>query len=115
MYEYRVLEVSRIVDGDTVDVVVDLGFDVRHKTRVRLFGINTPECRTKDLAEKAAGLSAKERLQDLLNGVPVTIITNKKDKFGRYLGTLYVEGAETSVNQTLIDEGHAVPYFGGKR
>tara|TARA_R110002020_G_scaffold22920_14_gene76909 strand:- start:423 stop:836 length:414 start_codon:yes stop_codon:yes gene_type:complete len=137
MYEYAVKEVVKVVDGDTVDVIVDLGFDILHKTRVRLYGINTPETRTRDLEEKARGLMAKERLIELipshlLNNLdedmyprPSSLLlsTKEKGKFGRYLGTFYKaywdsdkeEYIKLNLNETLVEEGHATEYFGGKR
>lgn len=112
VYEYRAT-VRRVVDGDTVDVDIDLGFDVTLKSqRVRLLGVDTPESRTRDKIEKIYGLAAKARLSSLLCEGPVTIHTtkDKRGKFGRILATFFTNGL--SVNQTLIDEGHAVMYFG---
>ena len=129
MYEYRIKEFARVVDGDTVDLIIDLGFDILHKTRVRLHGINAPESRTRYLEEKERGLKAKERLNELL-GIPFpepdteyVLKTRKKGKFGRYLGTIYKDTHDNhpegpgriNINTTLIEEGHAVEYFGGKR
>ena len=95
MYEYKIKEIDRIVDGDTVDATIDLGFDVLYKTRVRLYGINTPETRTKDLEEKARGLAAKERLNEIINkavhmGHHLILQTKEKGKFGRYLGVIII-------------------------
>lgn len=126
MYEYKIKEIDRIVDGDTVDATIDLGFDVLYKTRVRLYGINTPETRTKDLEEKAKGLAAKERLNEIINkavhmGHHLILQTKEKGKFGRYLGVIIIEDCRpdhdtrTDVNQLLVEEGHAEPYYGGKR
>ena len=126
MYEYKIKEIDRIVDGDTVDATIDLGFDVLYKTRVRLYGINTPETRTKDLEEKAKGLAAKERLNEIINkavhmGHRLILQTKEKGKFGRYLGVIIIEDCRpdhdtrTDVNQLLVEEGHAEPYYGGKR
>jgi len=126
MYEYKIKEIDRIVDGDTVDATIDLGFDVLYKTRVRLYGINTPETRTKDLEEKAKGLAAKERLNEIINkavhmGHHLILQTKEKGKFGRYLGVIIIEDCRpdhdtrTDVNQMLVEEGHAEPYYGGKR
>ena len=126
MYEYKIKEIDRIVDGDTVDATIDLGFDVLYKTRVRLYGINTPETRTKDLEEKARGLAAKERLNEIINkavhmGHHLILQTKEKGKFGRYLGVLIIEDCRpdhdtrTDINQMLVEEGHAEPYYGGKR
>jgi len=126
MYEYKIKEIDRIVDGDTVDATIDLGFDVLYKTRVRLYGINTPETRTKDLEEKAKGLAAKERLNEIINkavhmGHHLILQTKEKGKFGRYLGVIIIEDCRpdhdtrTDINQMLVEEGHAEPYYGGKR
>lgn len=126
MYEYKIKEINRIVDGDTVDATIDLGFDVLYKTRVRLYGINTPETRTKDLEEKAKGLAAKERLNEIINkavhmGHHLILQTKEKGKFGRYLGVIIIEDCRpdhdtrTDINQLLVEEGHAEPYYGGKR
>ena len=117
MYTYRITKINRIVDGDTVDITIDLGFDIHYKTRVRMYGINAPESRTRDLEEKKRGLAAKDRLTELLNPIvgEVTIRTtkDKTGKFGRLLGELFV--GEVNINEQLIKEGHGVPYFGGKR
>jgi|TARA_A100000172_G_scaffold39181_1_gene23884 endonuclease YncB( thermonuclease family) len=124
MYEYKIKSVDHLVDGDTFDCTVDLGFNISHKIRVRMYGINTPESRTRDLEEKARGLASKERLHTLLssgflddNGL--VLVTNKKGKYGRYLGTVYRQrksGEEQlNINQQLIEEGFAVEYYGGKR
>tara|TARA_R110000782_G_C14485552_1_gene376596 strand:+ start:120 stop:503 length:384 start_codon:yes stop_codon:yes gene_type:complete len=105
---------DRIVDGDTFDCILDLGFDVKlHKQRVRLHGIDTPESRTRDLAEKKLGLAAKERLKELCKG-NFKIKSLGKGKYGRILGIPYTENGE-DICQMLIDEGHAVEYHGGKK
>ena len=117
MYTYRAT-VTRVVDGDTMDVAVDLGFDIVYNDRVRLYGINTPESRTRDLDEKKLGLAAKDRVLELCPvGGDVMLRTSKdgKGKFGRILGEIFVPGVVQSVNQLLIEEGHAVEYFGGKK
>jgi len=107
-------ELDRVVDGDTVDVVLDLGFDVKlHKQRVRLHGIDTPESRTRDLAEKKLGLAAKKRLQELCVG-KFKIKSLGKGKYGRILGIPYTEDGE-DICKILIKEGHAVEYYGGKK
>ena len=107
-------ELDRVVDGDTVDVILDLGFDVKlHKQRVRLAGIDTPESRTRDLAEKKLGLAAKERLKELCVGT-FKIKSLGKGKYGRILGIPYTEEGQ-DICQMLIDEGHAVPQEGGKK
>ena len=127
MYEYKIHSVDRIIDGDTIDVTIDLGFDILFKTRVRLYGINTPESRTRDLEEKKRGLAAKERLSEVLNHAThmrhhLILQTKEKGKFGRYLGIIIIQDSRpdhtedrTNVNQLLVEEGHAVEYFGGKR
>tara|TARA_R100000781_G_scaffold77711_1_gene48080 strand:- start:62 stop:454 length:393 start_codon:yes stop_codon:yes gene_type:complete len=105
---------DRIIDGDTFDCVLDLGFDVRlHKQRVRLAGIDTPESRTRNLAEKALGLKAKERLKELCVGT-FKVKSLGKGKYGRILGVPYTENGE-DICEKLIEEGHAVPYFGGAK
>jgi len=114
MFEYSA-KVLEVIDGDTIDVSIDLGFNVLHTIRVRLYGINTPETRTKNKEEKQKGLKAKERLKELIEGKIVTIKTQKDDteKFGRYLGIIFLNN--NNINETLISEGHAIEYFGGKR
>ena len=117
MYYYKV-DILRVVDGDTVDVRLDLGFNVWHKCRVRMVGINAPESRTRDLEEKKKGLAAKARLIEILqlNDNKFVLKSHGVGKYGRCLGELYVETlGETSIQQTLINEGHGVAYFGGKR
>ena len=107
-------ELDRVVDGDTVDVILDLGFDVKlHKQRVRLHGIDTPESRTTDLDEKKLGLAAKKRLQELCVG-KFKIKSLGKGKYGRILGIPYTEDGE-DICKILIKEGHAVEYYGGKK
>lgn len=112
LFHYRA-KVLRVVDGDTVDVLIDLGFDLHNKTRVRLYGINTPEVRTRDKREKARGLAAKERLKEMLrlnrNECVIRTRLDKKGKFGRLLGTLFV--GEKDLNEALYAEGHAERYF----
>ena len=117
MYEYSAT-IRRWVDGDTVDVTLDLGFDILYNNRIRLYGINTPESRTRDLEEKKRGLAAKDRVKELCPvGSSVTLKTTKdgRGKFGRILGEIFVPGAVQSINQLLVEEGHAVEYFGGKK
>ena len=118
MYEYK-CSLVKIIDGDTIDVDLDLGFSViLKKQRIRLYGINTPESRTRDLEEKKMGLAAKARLVELLTGAESimlqTIIDKKaRGKYGRILGTIFAD--KTNVNNLLVDEGHAVTYFGGPK
>tara|TARA_X000001388_G_scaffold41124_1_gene28946 strand:- start:5227 stop:5607 length:381 start_codon:yes stop_codon:yes gene_type:complete len=105
---------ERIVDGDTFDCCLDLGFDVKlHKQRVRLHGIDTPESRTRDLAEKKLGLAAKERLKELCTG-KFKIKSLGKGKYGRILGIPYTEDGK-DICQMLVKEGHAVEYHGGTK
>ena len=118
MFEYF-CKLERVVDGDTIDVNIDLGFQVWHRARVRMLGIDTPESRTRNLEEKALGLASKARLKELLKGKKVTIECSKeKGKFGRVLAIVWTvdkEGNEIDINSQLIEEGHARPYFGGKK
>lgn len=111
MFEYS-CEVKRVVDGDTVDVLIDCGFSIFHKARVRMFGIDTPESRTRDKDEKARGLLSKQFLVDELSKGDVVIKTkkDKKGKFGRILGELYVN--DININQMMIHSFHAVAYHG---
>tara|TARA_R110002020_G_scaffold240658_2_gene453687 strand:+ start:9373 stop:9711 length:339 start_codon:yes stop_codon:yes gene_type:complete len=112
MWEYHA-EVLRVVDGDTVDVRVDLGFKVHFNVRVRLHGLNAPESRTRDKEEKIRGLAAKERLDQLIGGKDIILKSHGVGKFGRCLGELKI--GSINVNATLLEEGHAVKYDGGKR
>jgi endonuclease YncB( thermonuclease family) len=116
LYHYKA-KIDRVVDGDTVDVSIDLGFDMHSRQRVRLWGINTPECRTRDKREKALGLAAKARLIEILgfadNRCVIATRLDRKGKFGRVLGILYVD--DLDINEQLIEEGHAVEYYGGKK
>jgi micrococcal nuclease len=116
MYEYRVKQVLRVVDGDTIDVDIDLGFDISFTSRVRLAGIDTPESRTTDKKEKALGLEVKQRLKDLLSKSSNIVIKTQKpdstEKYGRILGWLFIDGAEKSINEGLIADGYAWDYMG---
>jgi micrococcal nuclease len=118
MYEYSA-EVLRIVDGDTVDVLIDCGFSTFRKERVRLHGINAPESRTRDKEEKVRGLAAKARLEELINLTSSKIVIktelDKKGKYGRILGVLWDKDKRKNFNQMLVSEGHAVEYNGGER
>lgn len=112
MYRYKVY-VTRVVDGDTVDVDVDLGFStILKKQRVRMMGIDTPESRTRDLEEKFYGKASKAHLESILAEGNIELQSHGKGKFGRILGELFVGGSSYSVNQQMIDEYHAVPYLG---
>jgi micrococcal nuclease len=116
MYEYRVKKVTAVVDGDTIDVDIDLGFSVSFSQRVRLAGIDTPESRTSDKAEKALGLEAKEYLKSKLKDAKVVVIKTEKpdssEKYGRILGWLYVDGDTISINDHMIEDGYAWGYLG---
>ena len=119
MYEYSA-EVLRVVDGDTIDCRIDLGFDVWVKKRIRFYGINTPESRTRDLEEKRRGIAAKARVTDLLRSNEGRFILKSHGvgKYGRVLGEILVDVGEEcplNVKDVLIAEGHGVEYFGGKR
>ena len=116
MYEYFVKNVTNVVDGDTIDVIIDLGFDILFSSRVRLAGIDTPESRTTDKAEKALGLEAKEYLKKSLKDAKSVIIKTEKmdssEKYGRILGWVYVNGETVSLNDKMINDGYAWGYLG---
>ena len=116
MYEYYVRELKSVVDGDTIDVLIDLGFNVLFEQRVRLAGIDTPESRTSDKAEKALGLEAKEYLKKQLKDAKSIVIRTEKmdssEKYGRILGWLYVNGESESINNKMINDGYAWGYLG---
>lgn len=116
MYEYRVKKVLKIVDGDTIDVDIDLGFDISYMQRVRLAGIDTPESRTTDKAEKVLGLEVKDKLKKAIDAATNIVIKTEKpdssEKYGRILGWVFLDGNTVSINQTLIDEGYAWGYMG---
>ena len=126
MYEYKAI-ISKVVDGDTIDATIDLGFKTWKKIRVRMEGINTPESRTRDLEEKKLGLAAKARLKEILeyNNNECVLKVSGVGKFGRALASVYVDTlsptsdktsiTEINVNKQLIEEGHVVAYDGGKR
>ena len=122
MYEYKI-KLDRVIDGDTIDANIDLGFDVSVKKRIRFMGIITPESRTRDLEEKARGLAAKDRVKCLLEGCDaIELKSHGVGKYGRCLGELFIDMVDgrhlitpQSLNKLLIEEGHAVEYFGGKR
>ena len=122
-YNFRVTEITKVVDGDTIDVVIDLGFDIYKHERVRIAGIDTPEKRTRDLEEKKLGIDAtnwmKGTLEDTINGEhELTIRTELKGgvgKYGRLLGWLYVGDQEKSLYEQLIDEGYSWCYDGGTK
>ena len=122
-YNFRVTEVTKVMDGDTLDVVIDLGFDLSKKERVRIAGVDTPEKRTRDLEEKALGIDAtnwlKEKLEATLAGESDLVIRTELvggvGKYGRLLGWLYVGSDDVSLNEQMIDEGYAWPYDGGTK
>jgi len=122
-YNFRVIEINRVVDGDTLDVTIDLGFDLYKKERVRVAGVDTPEKRTRDDEEKALGLDAtnwlKEKLEGAISGDDDLIIRTElvggMGKYGRLLGWLYIGDAEVSLNEQMITEGYAFPYDGGTK
>jgi endonuclease YncB( thermonuclease family) len=114
MYEYRVI-LDRVVDGDTVDVDIDLGFDTwLSKQRIRLYGLDTWESRTRDLEVKAKGLLAKEFTKQMVSGAEeIVLLSYGRGKYGRTLGELICDGV--NLNDALIENGHAVKYYGGKK
>ena len=122
-YNFRVVEINRVVDGDTIDVTIDLGFDLFKKERVRVAGVDTPEKRTRDLEEKELGIHAtnwlKEKLDGAISGdddlVIRTELVGGVGKYGRLLGWLYIGDAELSLNEQMITEGYAWAYDGGTK
>ena len=115
MYRYKV-DVRRVVDGDTVDVDVDLGFGMIYKKqRVRMLGIDTPESRSRDLVEKKFGKASKAHLTKILESGDIEMVSHDRGKFGRILGNLYHGSSSYSINQQMIDEHHAVAYTGGNK
>ena len=122
-YNFRVTEINRVLDGDTIDVTIDLGFDLYKKERVRVAGVDTPEKRTRDLEEKALGIDAtnwmKKHLEDTIAGdEELTIRTELvggMGKYGRLLGWLYIGEDLISLNELMIDEGYAWEYDGGTK
>ena len=122
-YNFRVVEINRVVDGDTLDVTIDLGFDLYKKERVRVAGVDTPEKRTKDDEEKALGYDATHWLEEKLNGaiagdddlVLRTELVGGVGKDGRLRGGLYIGAAEVSLNEQMITEGYAWSYSGGTK
>ena len=122
-YNFRVVSIDKVLDGDTIDVTIDLGFDLYKKERVRIAGVDTPEKRTKDLEEKALGIDATNWMKDKLEGAisgddELTIRTELvggMGKYGRLLGWLYIGDAEVSLNEQMITEGYAWGYDGGTK
>lgn len=116
MYEYSIKKINKVVDGDTIDVDIDLGFDISFSSRVRLAGIDTPESRTSDKFEKVLGLEAKEYLKHkIAEAKHILIKTEKMDsseKYGRILGWLYINDETKSINEQMIEDGYAWSYLG---
>ena len=116
MFEYYVKKVSKIVDGDTIDVDIDLGFDISFSSRVRLAGIDTPESRTTDKFEKSLGLEAKSYLKHEIEAAKSVVIKTEKmdssEKYGRILGWVFLDGASVSLNEKMIADGYAWGYMG---
>jgi micrococcal nuclease len=116
MFEYYVKKVSKVVDGDTIDVDIDLGFDISFSSRVRLAGIDTPESRTTDKIEKSLGLESKEYLKKAIDASKTVVIKTEKmdssEKYGRILGWVFLDGSEISINQKMINDGYAWGYLG---
>ena len=122
-YNFRVTKIKKVLDGDTIDVVIDLGFDLAKTERVRIAGVDTPEKRTRNLEEKALGLDAtnwlKDKLTQTIKGedelVVRTELVGGVGKYGRLLGWLYVGDSDVSLNEQMIEEGYAWPYDGGTK
>ena len=122
-YNFRVIEINRVVDGDTIDVTIDLGFDLYKKERVRVAGVDTPEKRTRDLEEKELGYDATNWLKEKLEGAVAgdddliirTELVGGVGKYGRLLGWLYIGDSDVSLNEQMITEGYAWAYDGGTK
>ena len=118
-YIYRIKSVLKVVDGDTIDASIDLGFDISLEKRIRFAGIDTPESRTTNIKEKALGLESKEWLKKALEGAKDIIIKTElpdsTEKYGRIIGHLFINGQETSLNNQMIAEGYALAYDGGTK
>jgi micrococcal nuclease len=118
-YIYRIKSVTKVVDGDTIDADIDLGFDISLTKRIRLAGIDTPESRTRNLKEKALGLESKEWMKKTLAGAKDILIKTElpdsTEKYGRIIGHLFINGQDTSLNNQMIAEGYALPYDGGTK
>jgi len=118
-YIYRIRSIAKVVDGDTIDADIDLGFNISLNKRIRLAGIDTPESRTKDEYEKKLGLESKEWLKKHLEGAKDILIKTElpdsTEKYGRIIGHLYINGEEISVNNKMINEGYAWEYDGGTK
>tara|TARA_Y200000002_G_scaffold91339_1_gene73556 strand:+ start:94 stop:558 length:465 start_codon:yes stop_codon:yes gene_type:complete len=122
-YNFRVTKIKKVLDGDTIDVIIDLGFDLAKTERVRIAGVDTPEKRTRDLEEKALGLDAtnwlKGKLEETIKGDEELLIRTELKggvgKYGRLLGWLYVGDSDLSLNEQMITEGYAWEYDGGTK
>ena len=118
-YIYRIKSVLKVVDGDTIDADIDLGFDISLTKRIRLAGIDTPESRTTDAKEKALGLEVKEWLKHRLDGAKDILIKTElpdsTEKYGRIIGHLYINGESVSINNQMVNEGYAWEYDGGTK
>ena len=118
-YIYRIKSVTKVVDGDTIDADIDLGFDISLSKRIRLAGIDTPESRTTNVKEKAMGLESKEWLKKTLEGAKDILIKTElpdsTEKYGRIIGHLFINGQETSLNNQMITSGYALAYDGGTK
>jgi len=122
-YNFRVTEINRVLDGDTIDVTIDLGFNLFKKERVRVAGVDTPEKRTRDLEEKALGKDATNWLKEKLEGTLAgddelsvrTELVGGVGKYGRLLGWLYIGDSDVSLNEQMIEEGYAWAYDGGTK
>jgi micrococcal nuclease len=116
MYEYRVKKLINVIDGDTIDVDIDLGFDISLSRRVRMAGIDTPESRTTNKAEKVLGLESKEYLKKMMKDAKTIVIKTElpdsSEKYGRILGWIYIDDANKSINEQLIEDGYAWAYMG---
>jgi len=122
-YNFRVTAITKVLDGDTIDVIIDLGFDLAKSERVRIAGVDTPEKRTRNLEEKALGIDATEWLKNKLEGAidgddELTVRTELVGgvgKYGRLLGWLYIGDSDLSLNEQMITEGYAWTYDGGTK
>ena len=116
MFEYRVKQVMKVVDGDTIDVDIDLGFSISYSQRLRLAGIDTPESRTTDKLEKSLGIESKEYLKSKYKDAKDIVVRTEKpdssEKYGRILGWVYVNGDSKSLNEQMIEDGYAWGYMG---
>ena len=116
MFEYRIKQVTKIVDGDTIDVDIDLGFSISYAQRLRLAGIDTPESRTLDKLEKSLGVESKDYLKSKFKDAKVIVVKTEKpdstEKYGRILGWIYIDGNTKSINEQMIEDGYAWGYMG---